>query len=110
MTEVQHEELSATEQTIWQLLATVSDPEIPVLTVLDLGLVRNVELRQTENSEEIEVIILLTPTYMGCPAMDMISMNIRLVLLENGFRHFQINTTHSPAWTTAWMTQTGKAK
>lgn len=110
MINLQHDNISATEQQIWQLLETVSDPEIPVLTVLDLGIVRKVEFRHAKNLQDVDITILLTPTYMGCPAMDMISMNIRLILLEHGFKHIQINTTNSPAWTTDWMTQSGKAK
>ena len=110
MITVQQEKLSLNEQTIWQILDTITDPEIPVLTVIDLGVIRKVELRPKENTGEMEVIIVLTPTYMGCPAMDMISMNIRLALMEHGFNHVQVKTTYSPAWTTAWMTAAGKEK
>jgi ring-1,2-phenylacetyl-CoA epoxidase subunit PaaD len=89
---------------IWKLLETVADPEVPVLTILDLGIVRDVKI----NNEEIEVII--TPTYTGCPAMDMIAMNIRLALIENGFTKIKITTVLSPAWTTDWMSEEGKSK
>ncbi len=109
MIEVQND-TTMTEQTVWGLLEQVPDPEIPVLNVIDLGIVRKVEVHPGQNSEDVEITILLTPTYMGCPAMDMISMNIRLVLLEYGFRHIRINTILSPAWTTAWMSVSGKAK
>lgn len=89
---------------IWQILETVSDPEVPVLSVIDLGIVRDVKV----SGEHIEVTI--TPTYSGCPAMDMISMNIRLALLEKGYKEIDIKTVLSPAWTTDWMTETGKQK
>ena len=89
---------------IWQLLETVPDPEIPVLSVHDLGVVRNV----TVNDETITVTI--TPTYSGCPAMDMIAANIRLALLEAGYKNIHIKNTLSPAWSTDWMTEAGKAK
>ena len=89
---------------IWQILETVCDPEVPVLTILDLGIVRDVKI----NDEEIEVVI--TPTYTGCPAMDMIAMNIRLALTENGFTKIKITTVLSPAWTTDWMSEEGKRK
>lgn len=89
---------------IWQLLGTVPDPEVPVLSVIDLGIVRNVE---TENDK---VIITITPTYSGCPAMDMISMNIRLALLEKGYKAIEIRSILSPAWTTDWMTEAGRQK
>ncbi|MBN8676387.1 MAG: phenylacetate-CoA oxygenase subunit PaaJ [Chitinophagales bacterium] len=89
---------------IWQLLETVTDPEIPVLTVTDLGIVRDVKI----NEDSVEIII--TPTYTGCPAMDMISMNIRLVLAENNYQNIRVTSVLSPAWTTDWMTEEGKRK
>jgi ring-1,2-phenylacetyl-CoA epoxidase subunit PaaD len=92
------------KQKIGEILATVADPEVPVLTVLDLGIVRDIKI----NGDEIEVVI--TPTYTGCPAMDMIAMNIRLALIENGFKNIKITTVLSPAWTTDWMSAEGKQK
>jgi ring-1,2-phenylacetyl-CoA epoxidase subunit PaaD len=95
---------SINEKKIWQILETVTDPEVPVLTITDLGIVRNIRV----NGEEAEVII--TPTYSGCPAMDMIAADIRMVLLENGYRNIKITTVLSPAWTTDWMSEEGKRK
>ena len=92
-----------TAKKIWNILETVCDPEIPVLTICDLGIVRDVVI-----GEKIEVII--TPTYTGCPAMDMISMNIKLAMLEHGFTGVVITAVLSPAWTTEWMTEAGKQK
>jgi ring-1,2-phenylacetyl-CoA epoxidase subunit PaaD len=89
---------------IWQILETVCDPEVPVLTITDLGIVRDVKIVD----ELVEVVI--TPTYTGCPAMDMIAMNIRLALIENGYSNIKITSVLSPAWTTDWMTETGKQK
>lgn len=89
---------------LWNILETVTDPEIPVLTITDLGIVRNVKL----NEDEVEVII--TPTYTGCPAMDMITANIKLALLENGYKKIRVTSVLSPAWTTDWMTESGKKK
>ena len=89
---------------ILTLLQQVCDPEIPVLTIGDLGIVRDVKI----NGDEVEVII--TPTYTGCPAMDMIAMNIRLALLENGYHKIKITSVLAPAWTTDWMTEAGKQK
>jgi len=91
-------------QKIWKILEQVADPEIPVLTVIDLGIVRDIQL----HADEVEVII--TPTYSGCPAMDMIAMNIKLILLENGYSKIKITTVLSPAWTTDWMSEEGKKK
>ena len=88
----------------WSILETVYDPEVPVLTVIDLGIVRDVKFID----DEIEIII--TPTYSGCPAMDMIATNIRMAFLENGFTNVKITTVLSPAWTTDWMSEKGKQK
>src|SRR5450631_1234284 len=89
---------------IWKLMEDVYDPEIPVLSIVDLGIIRDIEL----NNDDVEVFI--TPTYSGCPAMDVISMNIRLALLENEFKKIKITQQLSPAWTTDWMTENGKEK
>jgi ring-1,2-phenylacetyl-CoA epoxidase subunit PaaD len=89
---------------IWLLLETVCDPEVPVLSILDLGIVRNVKI----NGCEVEVII--TPTYSGCPAMDAISIDIRLKLMEHGYKNIKITSVLSPVWTTDWMSEVGKRK
>jgi ring-1,2-phenylacetyl-CoA epoxidase subunit PaaD len=89
---------------IWSLLEEVADPEVPVLSVIDLGIIRGVNA----NDDEVEIVI--TPTYTGCPAMDMISMNIRMTLLANGYKNIRIVQALSPAWTTDWMTEKGKQK
>lgn len=94
-------------QNIWSILEEVSDPEVPVLSVIDLGIVREVKIK-TGTEDEIEVVI--TPTYSGCPAMDVIRMNIHMVLLEHGYKNIQITTILSPAWTTDWMSPAGKEK
>jgi len=93
-----------TTDKIWKLMEDVYDPEIPVLSVIDLGIIRDIQL----NNDDVEVFI--TPTYSGCPAMDVISMNIRLALLENGFKKIKLTQQLSPAWTTDWMTENGKEK
>ena len=92
------------EKKIRDILETVTDPEVPVLTITDLGIVRGVKI----NGAEIEVII--TPTYTGCPAMDMIAMNIKLALAEHGYLKTKITSVLSPAWTTDWMSEAGKIK
>ncbi len=96
---------------IRELLAEVCDPEVPVLSILDLGIVRDVRpLFTNSGTEENGFEILITPTYSGCPAMDAITVDIKLKLLENGYRNFKITSTLSPAWTTDWMTEEGKQK
>ncbi len=93
-----------TTSEIWKLMEEVYDPEIPVLSVVDLGIVRDIKV----NQNTIEVFI--TPTYSGCPAMDVIALNIRMALLQNGFENIKITQQLSPAWTTDWMTESGKEK
>jgi ring-1,2-phenylacetyl-CoA epoxidase subunit PaaD len=94
---------------IWRILGTVNDPEVPVLTILDLGIVRDVVFNESvETGKQIEVII--TPTYSGCPAMDAISIDIKLKLIEAGYKNVKLTSILSPAWTTDWMSETGKEK
>jgi len=93
-----------TEQEILEILKDVKDPEVPVLSVLDLGIIRSV------NIEDDKINIVITPTYSGCPAMDVIAMDIRLKLIEKGYRDVFIEHQLSPAWTTDWMSEEGKRK
>ena len=90
---------------ILTLLSQVKDPEIPVLSITDLGIIRSVS-----TDEQKRTVITITPTYSGCPAMDTISMNIRMLLLEHGHKDVIIQQSLSPAWTTDWMTEEGKQK
>jgi len=89
---------------IWEILATVNDPEVPVLTVIDLGIVRDVQIK----NDLVEIII--TPTYSGCPAMDAIALDIKLKLSEAGYKNVKVISILSPAWTTDWMSEDGKQK
>jgi ring-1,2-phenylacetyl-CoA epoxidase subunit PaaD len=95
---------TTTHTEIWQLLDQVTDPEVPVLTILDLGVVRAVH----KEKDALEIII--TPTYSGCPAMDMIEVGIRAVLQENGYDNVSVKTVLSPAWTTEWISENGRKK
>lgn len=97
---------SAEIKKIWKLLEEVYDPEVPVLSILDLGIVRNVIFHHADQS----VTITITPTYSGCPAMGVISMSIRMTLLSHGYKNVNVVQTLSPAWTTDWMTENGKEK
>ena len=102
-------ESTITTQKIWNILEEVTDPEVPVLTITDLGIVRDIKIDNTPSGDEgIEVII--TPTYTGCPAMDMIAMNKKLALIENGYSKIKVTSVLAPAWTTDWMTEDGKRK
>lgn len=93
------------EQTVWDIAATVADPEIPVLTIEDLGVLRAVNI---DNDGAITVTI--TPTYSGCPAMDAIRDDIITALAVQGHSNVRVNLVLSPAWTTDWMSAAGKAK
>ena len=88
----------------WKAAASVADPEIPVLSIADLGVLRDV----TMDEDGVEVTI--TPTYSGCPAMNMIQIEIETALAEAGFNHMRVKTVLSPAWTTDWMTEEGRRK
>lgn len=88
----------------WKLMNEINDPEIPVLSITDLGIVRDIKI----DDDEIEIFI--TPTYSGCPAMNVIAMNIRMILWQNEFKKIKITQQLSPAWTTDWMTEAGKQK
>ena len=99
------------EEKIWKILEEVKDPEVPVLSIIDLGIVREVEFPSSSSAgEDLGVRLTITPTYSGCPAMDVIQMDIRLKLLERGYKNISIQQSLSPAWTTDWMTEEGKRK
>ncbi|BAM91068.1 phenylacetic acid degradation protein PaaD [Bradyrhizobium oligotrophicum S58] len=91
-------------QRAWEAAAAVADPEIPVLTIDDLGVLREVEVV----GDRVEVAI--TPTYSGCPAMNMIALEIELALERAGFAGSRVRTVLSPAWTTDWMSEEGRRK
>lgn len=99
---------NVTTDSIYEWLSSVTDPEVPALTILDLGIVRNVVL--TEKDGKPGVKITITPTYSGCPAMDAIAIGIRMAILSHGLRHVEIENQITPAWTTDWMTEDGKRK
>ena len=85
---------------IWTVLAGVADPEIPVVSVVDLGIVRSVEPDR----------VVVTPTYTGCPATQVIERDIRAALDAAGYRDVRIETALSPAWTTDWISEEGRRK
>jgi ring-1,2-phenylacetyl-CoA epoxidase subunit PaaD len=99
-------ETTTFKEEIRSILAEVKDPEIPVLTVEDLGIIREVERLDTHKG----VAVTIMPTYSGCPAMNMIEMQVRAALEAEGYNPVEIKTSISPAWTTAWMSEEGKKK
>lgn len=98
------EKLTFSSENIYNILEQVTDPEIPVISIRDLGIIRDVKIE----NDAIEVVI--TPTYSGCPAMLEIEKNIHNALKKEGINDFKITTILSPAWTTEWMTEKGKQK
>lgn len=90
---------------IWKYLEEVSDPEIPVISVIDLGVVRDIIVEENNR-----VVVTITPTYSGCPAVNDMTIGIKLKLLEYGFRDIQIVEKLSPPWSTDWMSEEGKQK
>ena len=94
----------ATTDQIWEWLDAVPDPEIPVISVVDLGIVRGVDW----DKETLEVSV--TPTYSGCPATSIIALDIETALLDRGIKDVLIKTQISPAWTTDWLSEKGRAK
>ncbi|MEI6264865.1 MAG: 1,2-phenylacetyl-CoA epoxidase subunit PaaD [Sphingobacteriia bacterium] len=97
----------ATIDAVWAILKTINDPEIPVLSIVDLGIIRGVEIVQSENESPL-IKVTITPTYSGCPAMDVISIQVKMALLASGYTHSIIQQALSPAWTTDWITENGK--
>jgi ring-1,2-phenylacetyl-CoA epoxidase subunit PaaD len=95
---------SITADTVWALLDEVKDPEVPVLSVVELGIVRDVRVA----SDGVTVVI--TPTYSGCPAMHVIEHDIVAGLAEHGIEPVRIEIVFNPVWTTDWMSDEAKAK
>ena len=93
-----------TKDQIWDWLDAVPDPEIPVISVVDLGVVRDVSVSE----EGVEVTI--TPTYTGCPAMSVIAFDIEMALAQKGVENIKLKTQIAPAWTTDWLSKKGRAR
>ena len=88
---------------VWAWLGEVPDPEIPVISVVDLGIVRGVAF------QEDECVVTITPTYSGCPAMQVIAEDVEQALRARGLDRVRVESRLSPAWTTDWMSDAGKA-
>ncbi len=95
---------AATRDEIFEILDTVKDPEVPVLSVVELGIVRDARV------DGDVVTVTVTPTYSGCPAMRVIEDDITAALAARGFSSVRIETVYAPAWTTDWMSDGAKAK
>lgn len=94
--------------TVWGWLEDVPDPEIPVVSVVDLGIVRDVEWRNVDGGRRLRVVI--TPTYSGCPATDVIARDIETELRRRGIEQLDLVSRLAPAWTTDWISENGRRK
>ena len=97
---------SVTADDVWQWLAEIPDPEVPAISIVDLGIVRAV--RYETGADEPSVTVTITPTYSGCPAMDVIACSIETKLREHGIAALRLETRLSPPWTTDWMSAKGR--
>ncbi|SJM46625.1 Phenylacetate-CoA oxygenase, PaaJ subunit [Agrococcus casei LMG 22410] len=93
-----------TPASAWRIAAEVVDPEIPVLTIEDLGVLRDVRM------QDESVVVTLTPTYSGCPAMDQMGDDVILALTAEGFADVRVDFSLTPTWTTEWMSESGRQK
>ncbi len=99
--------LPSTQQ-IWSWLQEVYDPEIPVISVVDLGIVR--DLCWTDVDDQAELMVTITPTYSGCPATQVIADDITQALRERGIQRLQLKQQIAPPWTTDWITEQGRQR
>jgi len=97
-----------TVEQIWDWLREVPDPEIPVISVVDLGIVRDVRWEREAAGERL--VVTVTPTYCGCPATSVISSDIKTALQQRGIDALRIETRISPPWTTDWMSEAGRQR
>lgn len=98
-------EIKPSIKNVWKLLEEVEDPEIPVLNVVEMGIIRKIFF-----TEDHKLTIHITPTYSGCPAMFAIETGINAKLLENGITDFNVITDYSEPWTTDWMPPEARRK
>ena len=92
------------EQAVWDLLDRVKDPEIPVVSVVEMGIIRRIEI------EGRSVTVAMTPTFSGCPALNAMQSEIISVLKQAGFEDVAIQITHDPSWTSDWITPEARQK
>lgn len=95
--------LPTTDQ-VWDWLSQVPDPEIPVISLTDLGIIRGVEWQGNT------LVVAVTPTYSGCPATSIINLDIETALRDHGIENLRLERRLSPPWTTDWISETGREK
>lgn len=95
----------ATKEAITKILEEVRDPEIPILSIAEMGMLRDIKIQ-----EDGKILVYMTPTYSGCPATDLINVDVIAALQNNGYQNVAVITILSPAWTTDWLSEEAKAK
>ena len=95
---------TASKKELLEILTEVKDPELPFIDIVELGVVRDVEMADDH------VTVSITPTYSGCPAMQVIEKDVIAVLHDRGFRNVEVRTVFSPAWSTDWMSEETRQK
>ncbi len=120
MSEVNHIISFPDLKKVMKLLEGIPDPEVPVLNIIDLGIVRDVRVYPTPEVESnfvfhtdrngLGVTVIITPTYVGCPAVDMIKATIQMTLTSAGYYPVEVRTTLFPAWTTEWLSEEARGK
>jgi ring-1,2-phenylacetyl-CoA epoxidase subunit PaaD len=94
-----------TEASVWQILSEIPDPEIPVITIVELGVIRKIDVLS-----ETAIRVQMTPTYSGCPAMKQMEDDVKKRLTQDGFTDIQLNITYNPPWTSDWLNEAAKQK
>jgi ring-1,2-phenylacetyl-CoA epoxidase subunit PaaD len=93
-----------TDQQVWQILQEIKDPEIPVISLVEMGMIR--EVRVTNST----VRVTMTPTFVGCPALQVMQEEVQARLKEAGAEEVQVKTSHHPPWSSDWITPEGRAR
>lgn len=96
--------LAVTASDVWRVLERVMDPEIPVVSVVEMGIIREVEITPAG------VFVTMTPTFSGCPALDVMRRDIEAAARDLGVDQVTVRTVLNPAWSTEWISETGRAK
>ena len=104
MSTIAEENISVAERSVWEILNGIPDPEVPAISIVELGVVRGVSLSGNK------VVVTMTPTYSGCPALKAMEEQIREELLKAGIQEIEINMIYKPAWTTDWLSNETKQK
>lgn len=110
MNAIDNSSIDTAEKQVWSWLNEIPDPEIPVLNIVELGMIRELEIKKLEESKILSIAVGITPTYSACPAVDLIKMQVQMKLSSHGIPDINIYEILTPAWTTDWMSDTAREK